>query len=258
MSIESTIDYQVSGPVACIRMNRSSALNAFNAELREALVSALNQAERDENVRVVVLGSTGRGFSAGADVTEMTNADYDPEEELRKGYRPLLDKIATLSKPVMGVAPGVAAGVGAAVLMSCDLIVMATEARIFMAFSHIGLIPDGGSTWYLYRHLGYQRAFQLIIEGGSIGADECLTLGIANKVVPKEQLDEVAESWARDLAERSPLATGAAKKLLRAAANGTYDEIFEREATAQGLCFRSDESKAAIAALVQKARGKKG
>lgn len=256
MNNESIVGYQVSGPIARIRMNRPEALNAFTKGLREALLNALAQAEQDENVRVILLGSTGRGFSAGADLLEFKDADHDVEKELMEGYFPLLSKISALGKPVIGVAPGVAAGVGAALLMSCDLILMAEEARIYMAFSHIGLIPDGGANWLLYQHLGYQRAFQLVVEGGSLSAEECLAMGIANKVVPAEQLEEAAEGWANSLAERSPVATREAKKLLRAAAAHSYDEIFAREAVAQGLCLDSPESREAIAAFQEKARNR--
>lgn len=256
MTDETLVDYQVVGAVATLRMNRPQALNAFTAPLRRALLDAFDRAERDPAVKVVLFGSTGRGFSAGADLTEAKPEDHSVVDELLQGYRPLLEKIARSPLPVIGVAPGVAAGVGAALLMNCDLVIMAEEARIFMAFSHIGLVPDGGATWLLYQHLGYQRAFQLIVEGGSLSAAQCLEIGIANKVVAGDDLDSAALQWAEQLAERSALASAEAKKLLRAAATSRFAETVEQEALAQQLCIDSDESKAAIAAFKEKA-GKK-
>lgn len=255
MSPVSVVDYQVSGAVASVRMNRPDALNAFNRELRAALLSALEKAERDPAVKVLILGSTGRGFSAGADLKEEKPPESNVVKELLEGYRPVLERITRSPLPVIGVAPGVAAGIGAAILMACDLVMMAPQARIYMAFSHIGLVPDGGATWQLQRHLGHQRAFQLIVEGGSLSADECLSLGIANKVVDSGELDAAAEHWAAALAERSSLATAQAKKLLRAAATASLSEIIEQEAEAQMVCRNSEESRQAVAAFVSKSGG---
>tara|TARA_R110001606_G_scaffold261206_5_gene409249 strand:- start:319 stop:1152 length:834 start_codon:yes stop_codon:yes gene_type:complete len=257
MSEEQLVEYRVDGAVATLRMNRPQVLNAFTPGLRRALIDAFDRAERDPAIKVIVFGSTGRGFSAGADLTEPKSENHSVVDELLQGYRPLLEKIARSPLPVIGVAPGVAAGVGAALLMNCDLVMMADEARIYMAFSHIGLVPDGGATWLLYQHLGYQRAFQLIVEGGSLSAEQCLQIGIANKVLPVTELDAAAASWAAELAQRSALANAEAKKLLRAAANNRFAETVEQEAIAQQLCMDSEESKTAIAAFKEKAAKKK-
>ena len=254
MTSEALVDYQVNGAVAIVKMNRPDALNAFNIPLREALLAALNEAEQDDRVKVVVLGSTGRAFSAGADLMESPENKPSVIETLLDGYRPLLEKISTMPLPVIGMAPGVAAGVGAAVLMACDLVLMAEEARIYMAFSHIGLVPDGGATWFLYQHLGYQRAFQLIVEGGSLDSQRCLALGIANQVLPVDQLEERALEWGGQLAQRSPLATAEAKRLLRAAATSSYAETYQQEAVAQHRCIASPESKAAVEAFKTKSK----
>lgn len=250
MSPSSLVDYQANGAVAWLRLNRPDALNAFSRALRGDLLAALERAERDPAVKVVILGANGRAFSAGADLKEEKPPEHDVIKELLEGYRPVLERITRSPLPVIGVAPGVAAGVGAAILMACDLVMMASEARIYMAFSHIGLVPDGGATWQLQRHLGHQRAFELIVEGGSLSAEECLSLGIANKVMAAAELDAAAGEWAESLAKRSPLATAEAKRLLRAAATCTFSEMLEREAEAQHLCINSEESKAAVAAFV--------
>ena len=256
MTTYAAVDYQVKGPVAWVRMNRPDALNAFNADLRQDLLAALQQADTDPQVRVIVLGSTGRAFCAGADLMEEKPAGHDVTNELMQEYFPLINTVRTSDKPVIGVTPGVAAGVGAALLMACDQVVMAEEARIYLAFSHIGLVPDGGATWLLYQNLGYQQAFELIVEGGSLGADACQRLGISNQVVAADQLDTVAGEIASRLAERSPLATAEAKKLLRAAASVSFEDNFVAEARAQKRCTNSDVSKEAIARFRDKAASK--
>ncbi|MFC3103356.1 enoyl-CoA hydratase/isomerase family protein [Salinisphaera aquimarina] len=248
--------YEVRDSVATLRLNRPDALNAINSALRESLLGALQRAERDPAVKVVLLGATGRGFCAGADLMEEQGADFSVEEELLQGYRPIFECIGRMPQPVIGVAPGVAAGIGAALLMACDLVIMADQARLYMAFSHVGLVPDGGATWLLYRHLGYQRAFALIVEGGSLGAEECRAAGIANKIVAAEALDEAANAWAQELATRSPVASAEAKRLLRTAATHSYAEIFEQEAAAQHRCINSEQSRAAVAAFKDRARAR--
>lgn len=252
MQEQPAVTYEVSGAIAWIRLNRPKALNAVNTALRDELLAALNKAQRDPNVKVVLLGAAGRAFSAGADLMEDKPEGFSVEDELLQGYRPVLEKIAHMPQPVIGVAPGVAAGVGAALLMTCDLVMMAEDARIYMAFSHIGLVPDGGATWLLYQHLGYQRAFELIVGGGSLDAETCLAAGIVNKVGEGDGLDAAATEWAHELATRSALSTAQAKKLLRAAATSTLAQAIENETAAQALCIDSDESRAAVAAFKNK------
>lgn len=248
MSEDTAVEYQARDAVAWIRMNRPDALNAFNDALRRNLTAALKKAAEDDDIKVVVLAANGRAFSAGADLMEDNSPDKsDVTRQLMEEYHPILDTIRSMPKPVIGVAPGVAAGVGASVLMSCDQVVMAEEARIYMAFSHIGLVPDGGATWLLFQALGYHRAFGLISEGGSVSAAQCLELGVARAVVPQEQVEQTAADIAATLCERSALATAEAKRLLRMAATASYDDVFKAEAIAQKQCLQSDESKQAIA-----------
>lgn len=255
MSDYTAVEYQVRETVAWIRMNRPESLNAFNDDLRRDLTAALKRASADDAIKVVVLAANGRAFSAGADLMEDNSPDKgDVTRQLMEEYHPILDAIRSMPKPVIGLAPGVAAGVGASVLMSCDQVVMAEESRIYMAFSHIGLVPDGGATWLLFQALGYHRAFALITEGGSVSAEQCLELGIARAVVPQDQLDQVAGDIAGTLGERSALATAEAKQLLRMASTASYDEVFRAEAVAQKACLNSDASKKAIASFKNRSK----
>ncbi|MCQ4320120.1 enoyl-CoA hydratase/isomerase family protein [Stutzerimonas stutzeri] len=255
MTEYTAVQYQIQGAVAWIRMNRPDSLNAFNNDLRRDLTAALSQAAGDAAIKVVLLAANGRAFSAGADLMEDNSPDKsDVTQQLLESYKPILDAIQTMPKPVIGLAPGVAAGVGASVLMSCDQVVMAEEARIYMAFSHIGLVPDGGATWLLFQTLGYHRAFALITEGGSLSAGECLELGLARTVVPQGQLETTAADIAATLCDRSALATAEAKRLLRQAATASYAQIFEAEAVVQKQCLNSDESREAIARFKSRAK----
>ncbi|SFR68519.1 2-(1,2-epoxy-1,2-dihydrophenyl)acetyl-CoA isomerase [Marinobacter daqiaonensis] len=255
MTENNAVQYVVRDAVAWIRMNRPDSLNAFNQDLRRDLSDALRRAGDDASVKVVVLGAEGRAFSAGADLMEDNSPDRsDVTRQLMDDYRPILESIQNMPKPVIGVAPGVAAGIGASVLMSCDQVVMADTSRIYLAFSHIGLIPDGGGTWLLFQTLGYHRAFALITEGGSLSAQECLALGLARAVVPQGEEDATAAGIAATLCERSSLATAEAKRLLRQCATASYAQIFEGEAIAQKQCLQSEESREAIAKFKNRQR----
>lgn len=252
MSDYNAVEYQVRDAVAWVRMNRPESLNAFNEDLRRDLLEALRRAADDGAIKVVVLAANGRAFSAGADLMEENPGQSDVTQQLLESYKPILDLIQFMPKPVIGVAPGVAAGVGASVLMSCDQIVMAEGASIYMAFSHIGLVPDGGATWLLFQTLGYHRAFALITEGGSISAEECRELGLARTVLPVDQIDQAAAEIAATLCARSALATAEAKALLRRSATASYNEIFQAEAIVQKRCLQSAESRQAIASFKSK------
>lgn len=255
MNDYTAVEYRADDAVAWIRMNRPDALNAFNGVLRRDLLAALGRAAEDQDIKVVVLTANGRAFSAGADLTEQSvGGREDVVAHLMTDYHPIMDAIRAMPKPVIGVAPGVAAGVGVSLLMCCDQVVMAEDARLYLAFSHIGLIPDGGTSWLLAGALGYHRAFALITEGGSVSARECLNSGIARAVVPRQELEHTAGEIASRLSERSPLATAEAKRLLRMAATASFDAVFEAEAIAQKACLASDASRQAIARFHQRAR----
>lgn len=252
MSDYQTIVYEKDGAVASILMNRPETLNAFNRQLRAELTEALTAAGADPEIRAVVLGSTDRAFSSGADLTETPESGLDVENQILEEYRPALFRLGELDKPVIAAVPGVMAGIGTAFAMNCDLMVMADTGSLVMAFTNIGLVPDGGASWQLLRYLGYQRAFQLIAEGGRLSAQQCLEAGIANKVVPADQVLEVAKSWAAALAQRAPIALREAKKILRRAGRLSYADTVELEAAAQAVCVETEDAQEAVAAFLAK------
>ncbi|MBD2858922.1 enoyl-CoA hydratase/isomerase family protein [Spongiibacter sp. KMU-158] len=244
--------FEKQGQVIQILLNRPKSLNSFNLEMRAELVEVLSLAEKDDDARVVVLGSTSPVFSSGADLTEGLGPRATVEEQIMEEYLPALQKIAELNKPVIAAVPGVMAGIGAAFAMNCDLMVMADTAYMLMAFSNVGLVPDGGASWLLLKQLGYQRSYQLIAEGGKLSAHDCAEAGIANKIVPADQVLETATKWAQELAQRAPIALREAKTLLRQAGSLSYVETVAAEAKAQNICLATEDSQEAVAAFMQK------
>jgi len=246
------IDVSTKGHVATILLNRPDTLNAFSVKMRAELLDAFAKADDNEDVRVVVFGSTGKAFSSGADLAEGVGGQKTVEDQIMLEYAPILEKMANLKKPVIAAVPGVMAGIGAAFAMNSDLVVMADTGSMLMAFTNIGLVPDGGASWMLLRHLGYQRAFQLIVEGGRLSAHDCLEAGIANKLVPADQLMEEVQNWAGELAQRAPIALREAKQLLRNAAALSYNETVALEARTQNTCIATQDAAEAVRAFMEK------
>ncbi len=246
------ITLSVEGHVATILLNRPSTLNAFTVSMRQELLEAFSRVDADDTVRVVVFGSTGKAFSSGADLTEGLGIQDNVEDQIMLEYAPILEKMAALHKPIIAAVPGVMAGIGAAFAMNSDLVVMADTGSMLMAFTNIALVPDGGASWMLLRHLGYQRAFQLIVEGGRMSAHDCLEAGIANKLVPAGQLMDEVQKWAQELAQRAPVALRETKQLLRNAAVMSYAETVALEAKTQNVCMGTQDAAEAVQAFLEK------
>jgi 2-(1,2-epoxy-1,2-dihydrophenyl)acetyl-CoA isomerase len=251
MSYE-TISLGVENRVATITINRPQMMNAFNEQLIWDMGTATEQVKNDTQIRVLVITGEGRGFSAGADLTERDASWTDTKDALLRGYQPFLKNIIEMPKPVIGSINGAAAGIGAALAMACDLRIMAKEAYIMSVFSNIALVPDGGLSFLLTRAIGYSRALEYAIEAKKIPSAECFNMGIANKVVELSDLTTETKKWAEHLAKRSPQALSLTKKLMNDALVKSYDETFKAEAEAQNKIFGSDENMEGVQAFLEK------
>lgn len=249
-----TVLYERHGRVAVVTMNRPEVLNAFDRQLAHELRDAMTRAAGEREVRAVVLRGAGGSFSAGADLKQGFPTDRRIEDLINTDFRPTLDMIAGMEKPVIAAVAGPAAGIGLSFALVCDLVMMADDAYLLSPFAAIGLIPDGGATWLLARQLGYHRAYQLCVESERVPAARCVELGLANRVVPAARLDEESLAWAESLAERAPLALARTKLAMRAAMNLSLSEAIAREAHLQTACLESDDAKEGIAAFVGKRR----
>jgi 2-(1,2-epoxy-1,2-dihydrophenyl)acetyl-CoA isomerase len=252
MSLNSTVEMTINGHVATICLNRPESLNAFTREMRAALLASFIQVSAMPDIRVVVLGANGRGFSSGADLSQMPLEGQSVERQLLDEYGPILRLIETMDQTVIAAIPGVMAGIGAAFAMHCDLSVMASNASMVMAFTNVGLVPDGGASLNLLRNLGYQRAYQLIAEGGRLDAQSCLELGLVTKLAEADEVLATAQDWAGALAQRAPIALRETKKLLRNIATLSFSDAMAAEAKAQNLCIASEDSAEAISAFMAK------
>ena len=252
MSEFETVKYEQDDSVAVITINRPDAMNSFDDALRRDLLAACEEAAGDSAIRAVVLTGEGRSFSAGADLKSGLDPNRSIEDMLQQEYRPVLESIWNMEKPVIAAVGGSAAGIGVSFALICDLLVMADNAFLLSPFTTISLVPDGGLNWLLVHQLGYRRAFQLSVESERITADRCVELGLANKAVPAETLLEEAVSWAKSLAERAPLSLAATKKAMRHATSGSWATTFDIEAPIQNQLRKSEDSAEGVAAFFEK------
>ncbi|GAC1564158.1 MAG: enoyl-CoA hydratase-related protein [Herpetosiphon sp.] len=243
--------YELRQGVATITLNRPEARNALNDAIVNGLRAAFDRAAADHAVRAVLLTGAGKGFCAGADLTQF-NDRITPEsvtQYLQDNYLPLMTAIATLPKPVVAAINGIAAGAGASLALACDMRIMADDAALMQAFSNIGLVPDGGSSWYLVRMVGYGRAFEIAAEGERIIAQRCVDFGLANAVAPSAELAAVAFQRAAQLAQRPTAALGWTKQALYHALQTDLAGAIMFEAQLQSQAISSRDHREGIAAF---------
>lgn len=250
MNQESPVTVERQGPVAIVTLCRPTVRNAFNAGMRTGLLDAIRTIEDDEAIRVAILKGAGEGFCAGADLDE--GFPESITEQIENEYKPFLSAIAGSEKIWIASVHGVAAGIGGSLAMVCDLVVMAENASIYLAFAAIGLIPDGGATWQLLKAMGYHRAFETIVEGRRIPAEECVRHGLANRLAPASEVHTVSLEWARSLASGAPLAQATAKRVLRNVGRMRLQDAITLEAKAQQKLVDSEDFRDAVAAFFAK------
>lgn len=249
--INGVLRIEKDGAIATLTLTRPDAFNAINDDLRRGLIQAVAQIDTDPDIRVVIMKGEGRGFCAGADLKGGLAA-MPTDHMLEAEYRPSLVGIANSPKIWIAQVHGAAAGIGAAYAMNCDMVVMADNASLYMAFAAIALVPDGGNTWLLLKGMGYHRALQAIIEGRKIPAAECLQHGLVNHVVPEDELETATLAMANRIAAAAPLAAAGAKKILRNISNASFSDAFSAEAQIQGHLTQTADFREGVQAFVEK------
>ncbi|GGF45720.1 enoyl-CoA hydratase [Azorhizobium oxalatiphilum] len=232
MSDADPVLLDVTGGIARIRFNRPHVLNALDEHAILAFKRAADTVAGQPGVRVVVLSGAGRAFLAGGDVARFHAAGEDAPNVVASLIGPFHEAILTLSKlkaPVIASVQGAVAGGGLSVALAADLLIAADDAKFSMAYSRIATSPDGGGTWHLPRIVGLRKAMELALLSENIDAQEALRLGIANKVVPLDQLADVTDKIAGALAAGPTAAYGRIKALLRASSTNSLAEQLQAE-----------------------------
>lgn len=221
------------GPVTSISLNRPERLNAFDSPLRATLLAALTDAASDKSCRAVLLRAEGRGFSAGQDLADVADG-ADLGALLTLTYVPIIDCIRTMPKPVVCAVQGVAAGAGANLALSCDIVLAGDTARFIQAFIRIGLLPDVGGTWVLPRLIGLARARAITMLGDPVGAAQAEAWGMIYRAVADDDLIQVATALAARLAELPTQALVCIKQAFDASADNTLGQQLALESDLQG------------------------
>jgi len=239
--------------VLTIVMNRPDVFNAFNEQMKKDLNYAFKEAERDDAVRCIVLRGAGdKAFSSGQDLKEHQGLKRSLKESLEKAYNPLIRRMRSLEKPIVGMINGVAAGAGLSVALACDMRVMSTKARMIQVFIRIGLVPDTGSHWFLPRLVGMARAFEYAVTGRDVTAEEAERVGLVNRIVPPEEIEHETMELAISLAAQPTRAIGLIKRTLNKAASCDLDTLLEYEACIQQIASETEDHKEGVSAFLEK------
>ncbi|MBL8115940.1 MAG: enoyl-CoA hydratase/isomerase family protein [Anaerolineae bacterium] len=252
-----TILWTVRDSVLTITLNRPEKLNAMSAFLLKELRAALEAAKGDSNIRAVVLTGAGRGFCAGADLSDVSaqmseNPQFSYRENLIETYNPIILTMREMPKPIIAAVNGVAAGAGMSLALACDVRIVAESASFLQAFVKIGLVPDSGSTWLLPRLIGVTRALELMLTGRKVSAGEALSLGMVNQVVPDTELATVVERTALELANAPTMTLGFIKQAVEFASSSTLEAALNKEAALQDLAGKTFDHGEGVAAFLSK------
>ena len=212
--------------VLVVTLNRPEKLNCFNREMALQLISVLDEAENNNNIRAIIITGMGKAFCAGQDLSEAIDPNGPGIKKIvGEHYNPIILKIRSIEKPIIGVINGVAAGAGANIALACDIIYASKSASFIQAFSKIGLIPDSGGTYTLPRLVGFNLASALMISGDKLSADDAKNFGLVYKVFDEENLMELSIASAIKIAAMPTKAIGLTKRLL----NKTYSNSLEQQ-----------------------------
>jgi enoyl-CoA hydratase/carnithine racemase len=238
--------------VLTLTLNRPDKKNALNGEMYAALGGVIEDANDDPSIGCILIQANGDMFCSGRDVSEMGGgaaSGVAPAEPPRFGS-PLVHALARATKPVVAAVNGRAVGVGATMLLHCDLVYLADDARLTTPFANLALTPEAGSSLLLTARIGHARAFSMFVLGESVDAHTALAWGLANAVVPAAELHARARAAAVAVAEKPPAAVAATKRLMRDV------EAITARIQEEGVHFtaqlRSAESKEAMAAFREK------
>ncbi len=218
------------GHVAVMTLNRPERLNAISRPMLNELSAKLVEANKDAEIRCIVLTGVGRGFCSGLDLTAASDGGIGSEEDRRRRATQLFDLrdapinvLWNIDTPVICAINGAAAGYGMDMTLLCDIRIMGESAKMAAVTAKRNVVPESGGTWLLPRLVGWGKAAELYFRARTVMADECVELGLANTVVPDDELMETAMQWANEIAENAPVSVQTTKRMMRMGLEESYD-----------------------------------
>lgn len=246
------------GHVRTLRLNRPDVRNAMNTELIWALITAAQEAARDDDVWVVAITGTDGAFCAGLDLVgpgENTNPNTERDQYLDDLGWPshiMLLLREQCEKPVVGGLNGAAVGAGLSLALACDIRIMSRSARILAGYPRIGGSPDGGMTFTLAQLIGYEQAMRFLLESATLTADEALAKGLVGEVVDDDRFEDRLQEYCQQLARVSPITSRLTKRtMVKATATVDLEAQLRLEVSSIGRAFRSEDGQEARRAFLE-------
>lgn len=245
--------HQINNGVYTIYLNRPEVYNSFNREMALELQSALDKAEENPDIRCIVITGSGKAFSAGQDLGEVTGENPPSFNTiLGEHYNPIISRIRSIEKPVIAAVNGVAAGAGANIALCCDIVLASNNASFIQAFSKIGLIPDSGGTFFLPRLIGFQKASALMMTGEKVSATEAERLGMIYKVIDDENFTPEVEKLSVQIANMPTKGLGLTKKALNRSFFNDLESQLQVEDDLQFQAGSTQDYKEGVNAFIEK------
>jgi len=252
----SSIELKIEKKVAFIALNRPEVFNSFNREMALSLQGILDDCEKNDEVRAIVLTGNGKAFCAGQDLKEVTTPELNPgfKAILEEHYNPIIERIRAIEKPVIGAVNGVAAGAGVNIALACDIVVASEKASFIQAFSKIGLIPDSAGTFFLPRLIGFQKASALMMTGDKVDAVEAERIGMIYKYFSADIFEEEVNKLGVKMANMPTKGLGLTKRVLNASLVNNLKEQLALESKHQFEAAQTQDYSEGVNAFVEKRR----
>jgi enoyl-CoA hydratase/carnithine racemase len=260
MSTNEEVLLEVQGHIGIITLNAPGRMNTISGAMLNQLSEKFLLADNDPNIRCIILTGAGKAFCAGLDLgsqagkTESLGVLDDTGSNIVefnvRDTPPIV--LHGLDTPVVCALNGGAAGYGLDIALGCDIRIAAETAKMAPGFAKRGILPESGGTWLLPRIVGYAKAAQIAFTGRTLGASECLELGLVNSVVPADQLMDAAMELAGEIASNAPLAVRAIKRMMRAAETETFEQNVHHVFLQLLPLFRTQDFKEGVASFIEK------
>lgn len=260
MSQEDEVLLEISDHIGTITLNAPGRMNTISGKMLDQLSEKFLEADKNPDVRCIILTGAGRAFCAGLDLgsqagkTEslgvLDNTEANMVEFNIRDTPPIV--LHGIDTPVVCALNGGAAGYGFDIALGCDIRIAADSAKMAPGFAKRGILPESGGTWLLPRIVGYARAAEIAFTGRTLSASECVDLGLVNETVPADQLMDRAREMAGEIASNAPLAVRAIKRMMRAAETETFEQNVHHVFLQLLPLFRTQDFKEGVAAFIEK------
>ncbi|MBO6555643.1 MAG: enoyl-CoA hydratase/isomerase family protein [Pseudomonadales bacterium] len=248
------------GRVVVITLNRPERMNAISRDMLDELSVKMTEANKDPEVRCIVLTGAGRGFCAGLDLVDTGQGGIGSGEgggsnrprqlfDLRDAPINVMWNIDT---PIVCALNGAAAGYGMDVALLCDIRVAAESSKMAAVTAKRNVVPESGGTWLLPRLIGWAKAAELYYRARVVGAEECLEMGLVNTIVPDDKCLETALEWAEEIADNAPIAVQTTKRMMRMGLEESYDTAVDHLMVHLAGMFQSEDFKEGVQAFLEK------